>query len=176
MTDNRPISLDGTETESMSEGSARAATPRQLADQRIAAWFSRHGQPYVAAGGGFAASVRPSSVEDVDPVQLRVLPTATRPPGILFAASGTKRYGTDQWPAALTACNIWNSREPMARARLAVQDWQADEDAAIVLEAWIPLLPSTSQDVVDATGDGLVASAARFWFAPADGKSTTDAT
>jgi hypothetical protein len=166
MTDNQPISLGQSDTSSAGATPAQDLTPRLLADQRISTWFSRHGQPYVSTNGGFAASVRPTDNDGAEPVQLRVMATDTRPPGILFAAAGSTRYARDKWPEALTACNVWNGREPAARARLAVNDWEQDQEAAIVLEAWIPLLPTTSQDVVTAVGDGLVASAARFWFIP----------
>jgi hypothetical protein len=166
MTDNQPISLGQSDAPQPDATPSQGLTPRQLADQRISGWFSGHGQPYVSTNGGFAASIRPADSEGAEPVQLRVMVTDTRPPGILFAAAGGTRYPRDKWPDALTACNVWNGREPAARARLAVNDWEHDQDAPIVLETWLVLLPTTSQDVVSATGDGLVSSATRFWFTP----------
>ena len=169
MSDN-PISLDD---QAAPDSPTVGRTAREVAEARIASWFSRHGQPYVAASGGFASSIRPVDSDDVEPVQLRVLPTTTQPLGILFAATGGTRYARERWPEALAACNVWNGRDPVARARLAVQDWEHDDEAPIVFEAWVPLLPSTSQDVVNTTGDALVASAARFWFAASSGNSSS---
>jgi hypothetical protein len=148
-----PISLGATETD--------LEAPRQLAHRLLSAWFAAHERPFVQTGASFAATIAPRG-EGEAPIELRIGVTPD-PVGVLFSASAAVRYERASWPAALATCNQWNGQVPVPTARLAVESWDDDRDAPVVLEAWLPLTPTTSQLAVNTMGDAVVRGVLGFW-------------
>jgi hypothetical protein len=74
-----------------------------------------------------------------------------------------RRVGREAWTSALRDLNVWNRDHRLTSAWLLVDDWDHADDAAVVVEAALPVTTAHSPDQLGQYVDIVLADAARFW-------------
>jgi hypothetical protein len=130
----------------------------------IQAYLDRRGKPGEQLPNGVVAV--PLSGPDFDsPWQLWLASGGPDGGWLVAQVRAAHRVPRERWPQAIGACNAWNAGSPLAKAWLAVDDWDTAADGGLVLEASLPLVDSPPAEVVDTFLDALTRDAAEFWRA-----------
>jgi Putative bacterial sensory transduction regulator len=78
----------------------------------------------------------------------------------------SRRVERAAWPGVVRGLNDWNRNQPLTSAALLMDDWEKDEDGAIVVEASLPVTADhTAAELADFV-DVVTENGARFWAVP----------
>ncbi len=91
--------------------------------------------------------------------------------GLGAVARSGRTIDRSEWPASLAACNGWNRRVRLPKARLEAADWNADRSGEVLLEAWMPIGDHPDDGAIAQFVDGTIVGGTQFWST-----STTAAT
>jgi hypothetical protein len=105
------------------------------------------------------------ALDRANTVQLWVtgLPAAS---ALSVQVRSNRRVQRASWPGVVRGLNGWNRNQPLTSAALLVDDWEKDEDGAIVVEASLPVTADhTAAELADFV-DIVTENGARFWAIP----------
>lgn len=129
----------------------------------VRAYLDRRGRPAERLPGG--AVVAPLGPRIDAPWQMWLASGGADGSWLVVQVRAAHRVRRERWPAALSACNAWNSSSPLTKAWLAVDDWRTAPDGTLVLEASLPAAGGSDQEVVDRFLDTVGREAVMFWRA-----------